>query len=194
MNACAILVDAPVTAAPRANGTSIGSVARVVWIGQNKLRGISYFSFVQFHSYSFVFAGRTGNILISGEYPNLRMNLLDCGLVLEMGPDQHINLVKVLGAFTRKDGTLAGNLMVDLKSETQASPEDIALFVRGIEQICEMDAEHVSVMKGSAGNSSQYFADALLVPRFVIYLSCRILLKKLATTLRTFATWRAFIA
>ena len=89
---------------------------------------------------------REGNILISREYPNLRMNLLDCGLVVEMGPEQHVNLVKVLGAFTRKDGTLAGNLMVDLKSETQAGPEDIALFVRGIEQICEMDAEHVSTL------------------------------------------------
>ena len=70
--------------------------------------------------------------------------MLDCGLVLEMGPEQHINLVKVLGAFTRRDGTLAGNLLVDLKAESQAGPKDIELFVRGIEQICEMDAHHVS--------------------------------------------------
>jgi aarF domain-containing kinase len=84
-----------------------------------------------------------GNILVSGTYPNLCMNLLDCGLVLEMGPEQHVNLVKVLGAFTRKDGTLAGNLMVDLKTESQASGRDIELFVKGIEQICIMDEDQV---------------------------------------------------
>jgi len=58
-----------------------------------------------------------GNILISGEYPNLKMNMLDCGLVLEMGPSQHVNLVKVMGAFTRRDGRLAGQLMIDLKAQ-----------------------------------------------------------------------------
>lgn len=85
-----------------------------------------------------------GNILIRGEPPNLRMILLDCGLVLEMGPAQHVNLVKVLGAFTRRDGRLAGQLMVDLKSESQAGPKDIELFIDGIEQICIMDQDHVS--------------------------------------------------
>jgi len=85
-----------------------------------------------------------GNILVAGEYPNLKLCLLDCGLVLEMGPDQHVNLVKVLGAFTRKDGRLAGELMVDLKTESQASEQDVELFVKGIEQICIMDANQVS--------------------------------------------------
>ena len=84
-----------------------------------------------------------GNILISGKYPNLKMHLLDCGLVLEMGPDQHVNLVKVLGAFTRKNGRLAGELLVDLKSETQAGPEDMELFIQGMEQICVMDNDQV---------------------------------------------------
>lgn len=82
-----------------------------------------------------------GNILISGKYPDLKMHLLDCGLVLEMGPDQHVNLVKVLGAFTRRNGRLAGELLVDLKSETQAGPEDMELFVQGIEQLCILDAD-----------------------------------------------------
>lgn len=84
-----------------------------------------------------------GNILVSGEYPNLVLNLLDCGLVLEMGPDQHVNLVKILGAFVRKDGRLAGQLMVDLKAESQATPYDVEMFVNGIEQICIMDEDQV---------------------------------------------------
>ena len=80
---------------------------------------------------------------MDGTYPNLKLNILDCGLVLEMGPDQHVNLVKVLGAFTRRDGRLAGQLMVDLKSETQATPYDVEMFIRGIEQICFKDDEQV---------------------------------------------------
>ena len=84
-----------------------------------------------------------GNILVSGKYPKLKLNLLDCGLVVEMGPEQHRNVVKVLGAFTRKDGRLAGQLMVDMNSESQASPRDVELFVSGIEQICVMDSDQV---------------------------------------------------
>lgn len=80
---------------------------------------------------------------MSGQYPNLKMHLLDCGLVVEMGPEQHRNVVKVLGAFTRKDGRLAGQLMVDMNSDSQASPEDVELFCAGIEQICQMDADQV---------------------------------------------------
>lgn len=90
----------------------------------------------------------SGNILVSGSYPNLKLQILDCGLVLEMGPDQHVNLVKVLGAFTRRDGRLAGQLMVDLKSETQATPYDVEMFIRGIEQICVKDGEQVSKFIG----------------------------------------------
>ena len=56
-----------------------------------------------------------------------------------MGPKQHENIVKVLGAFTRKDGTTAGRTMVDMKSESQASPEGRELFIKGIEQICAID-------------------------------------------------------
>jgi aarF domain-containing kinase len=88
-----------------------------------------------------------GNILVSGSYPDMKMHMLDCGLVLEMGPSQHVNLVKVLGAFTRRNGTLAGQLMVDLKSESQASPQDIERFVRGIEQICILDEDQNFIEK-----------------------------------------------
>lgn len=80
-----------------------------------------------------------GNILVSGKYPNLKYQVLDCGLALEMGPKQHENIVKVLGAFTRKDGRVAGETMVDMKSESQATPEGRELFIKGIEQICELD-------------------------------------------------------
>jgi len=82
-----------------------------------------------------------GNILVSGTYPNLKYQVLDCGLALEMGPKQHENIVKVLGAFTRKDGMVAGTTMVDMKSESQASPEGRELFIKGIEQICDMDSD-----------------------------------------------------
>lgn len=85
-----------------------------------------------------------GNILVAGKYPNLKMVLLDCGLVLEMGPAQHVNLVKVLGAFTRKDGRLAAQLMVDMSAERQqAQPIDVERFVNGVEQLCVLDANQV---------------------------------------------------
>ena len=78
-----------------------------------------------------------GNILISRDESSghFRMHLLDCGLVVEMGPEDHINCVKILGAFTRRDGRLAGQLMVDTSSDSQASPLDVELFVKGIENI-----------------------------------------------------------
>ena len=85
-----------------------------------------------------------GNILVSGTYPQLKMHLLDCGLVLEMGPEQHVNLVKVLGAFTRRNGRMAGQYMVDMTTESQASPEGIETFIRGIEQIIILDDDQVS--------------------------------------------------
>jgi hypothetical protein len=83
---------------------------------------------------------------VTGKYPNLKMVLLDCGLVLEMGPAQHVNLVKVLGAFTKKDGRLAGQLMVDMSTESQAKPRDVELFVKGVEQLCIMDANQVCIV------------------------------------------------
>jgi aarF domain-containing kinase len=52
-----------------------------------------------------------------------------------MGPDQHVNLVKILGSFTRRNGRLAGQLMVDTSSDVQASDVDVELFVKGIEHI-----------------------------------------------------------
>ncbi|GKY99144.1 hypothetical protein MPSEU_000869900 [Mayamaea pseudoterrestris] len=84
-----------------------------------------------------------GNILIGYNDRNkLVMNLLDCGLVVEVGPEQHVNMIKILGAFTRRNGRLAGQLMVDTSRDCQAGPEDVELFVQGIELICVEDEEH----------------------------------------------------
>lgn len=86
-----------------------------------------------------------GNILVSespDKDPNkVKLHLLDCGLVVEMGPDQHVNVVKILGAFCRRDARLAAELMVDASSSVQASPLDVELFCLGIEQICMRDQE-----------------------------------------------------
>jgi aarF domain-containing kinase len=71
-----------------------------------------------------------------------------------MGPEQHVNLVKILGAFTRKNGELAGRLMVDTSSTqsskgrvARSSPEDVELFVRGIQQIVIDDQDNNFIEK-----------------------------------------------
>lgn len=69
---------------------------------------------------------------------------MDCGLVVEVGPHQHVNMIKILGAFTRKNGHLAGQLMVDTSSDSQASDLDVDMFIDGIVRICKMDDENVS--------------------------------------------------
>jgi aarF domain-containing kinase len=81
-----------------------------------------------------------GNIMVGKtDSGKLKLLLLDCGLVVEMGPEQHVNLVKILGAFTRRKGRVAGQLMVDTSSDCQASPLDIEMFVSGIERIVNDD-------------------------------------------------------
>lgn len=107
----------------------------------------TYVSFLQMFASTSLFGWRAdtvgdlhpGNILVSRDtnvsgHP-LRLHLLDCGLVVEMGPEQHVNLVKIKGAFARRNGRLAGHLMADTSCNCQASPVDIELFVRGIEHI-----------------------------------------------------------
>mmetsp|Transcript_20209 Transcript_20209/g.58440 ORF Transcript_20209/g.58440 Transcript_20209/m.58440 type:complete len:550 (-) Transcript_20209:420-2069(-) len=89
-----------------------------------------------------------GNILIDrnteARGKPLRMNMIDCGLVVEMGESDHVNLVKILGALVKKDGLLAGQLMVDTAKKCQASELDVHLFCQGIEKICRDDEENVS--------------------------------------------------
>lgn len=58
-----------------------------------------------------------------------------------MGPHQHANIVKVLGAFTRKDGRAAGQNMVNMHSDSGTSySKSEELFIKGVEQICVMDS------------------------------------------------------
>ena len=103
-----------------------------------------------------------GNILVGRNGRNkLVMNLLDCGLVVEVGPDQHVNMIKILGAFTRRNGRMAGQLMVDTSRDCQAGPEDLELFVKGIELICVEDEEHNFIEK-----IGDYITD-------ICYLACK---------------------
>ena len=89
-----------------------------------------------------------GNILVNRNTSvrgrPLQMNMIDCGLVLEMGRTDHENLVKILGAFIKKDGTGAGHLMIDSAKKCQASALDMKLFCKGIQKICEDDEDNVS--------------------------------------------------
>lgn len=103
-----------------------------------------------------------GNILVSQDpkTKELTLHLLDCGITVEMGPEQHVNVVKILGAFTRQDGRRAGQLMVDASSSCQGTPLDIEHFVNGIHDIVDSDksnnvVEHVG----------EYIAD-------ICYLAC----------------------
>ena len=72
----------------------------------------------------------------------LRMNMIDCGLVVEMGENDHENLVKILGAFIKRDGYLAGQLMVDTAKKCQATELDVEMFCRGIQKICDDDLDN----------------------------------------------------
>jgi aarF domain-containing kinase len=69
------------------------------------------------------------------------MNMIDCGLVIEMGEKDHVNLVKVLGAFIKKDGYLAGQLMIDAAKKCHANELDVELFCAGLARIIEEDEE-----------------------------------------------------
>jgi len=72
----------------------------------------------------------------------VRLNMIDCGLVVEMGERDHEDLVKILGALIKKDGELAGQLMVDTAKKCQASALDVQLFCKGIQKICKDDEEN----------------------------------------------------
>lgn len=70
--------------------------------------------------------------------------MIDCGLVVEMGEQDHVNLVKVLGAFIKKDGYLAGELMIDASKKCNANAMDVDLFCSGLQRIVKADEEQVS--------------------------------------------------
>lgn len=103
-----------------------------------------------------------GNILVNIDKDNKpHLTLLDCGLVIEFGPEQHATVIKILGAFVRRDGTLAGQLMVDNDRQNQASSLDVKRFVQGIQQIC-IDDEDQNFVE----HVGDYITD-------ICYLACR---------------------
>ncbi|KAL7519931.1 hypothetical protein ACHAWX_004687 [Stephanocyclus meneghinianus] len=72
----------------------------------------------------------------------LRINMIDCGLTVEMGERDHENMVKILGSLIKRDGYSAGQLMVDTARKCQATELDVELFCLGIQKICEDDEEN----------------------------------------------------
>jgi aarF domain-containing kinase len=99
----------------------------------------------------------------------LTFQFLDCGLVVEIGPEQHGNMVKILGAFVRNEPAIAARMMVDTNSEWQASPFDVDLFVKGVEAITQKDKE-----QNFLENIGDYIAD-------ICYLACKRSVKLEAT-------------
>jgi len=71
--------------------------------------------------------------------------MIDCGLIVEMGEQDHVNLVKVLGAFIKRDGHRAGELMIDTAKKCQATDMDVELFCHGLQQIIHDDNDQVSI-------------------------------------------------
>merc|ERR1712232_39354 len=69
-------------------------------------------------------------------------NMIDCGLVVEMGEREHKNLVSILGALIKRDGYAAGQLIVDTSKKCRASPMDVQIFCEGINRICTDDEEN----------------------------------------------------
>mmetsp|Transcript_7614 Transcript_7614/g.9506 ORF Transcript_7614/g.9506 Transcript_7614/m.9506 type:complete len:601 (-) Transcript_7614:389-2191(-) len=106
-----------------------------------------------------------GNILVDRNVnvrgSPLRLNMLDCGLVVEMGENEHRNLVNILGAFIKKDGILAGALMIDTAKRCNSTSLDVDLFCAGIQKICADDEDNNFLE--SVGD---YLAD-------ICYLACR---------------------
>ena len=66
----------------------------------------------------------------------LRMHMIDCGLTVELGERDHMNLVKILGSLIKRDGYAAGELMVDTAKKCQATELDVEMFCKGIVKIC----------------------------------------------------------
>lgn len=91
----------------------------------------------------------------------LRLNMIDCGLVVELGEQDHVNLVKVLGALIKRDGHAAAMLMIDTAKKCQANELDVKLFCKGIQKICDDDME-----QNFLESVGDYLAD-------ICYLACK---------------------
>mmetsp|Transcript_15390 Transcript_15390/g.34476 ORF Transcript_15390/g.34476 Transcript_15390/m.34476 type:complete len:165 (-) Transcript_15390:420-914(-) len=131
----------------------------------------------------------SGNIIVNktsnGE---LCLNLIDCGLVVEMGPEDHKNLIKILGAFIKRDGRQAAELMIDTSKRVEGTELDMEMFSQGIQQICDDDLNNVSVYL-------IYMPTICFNILSVLLCMCphRTFWKKLVIISLIFATWRASI-
>ena len=98
-------------------------------------------------TYACILCFTSGNIIIN-KNKNARgnplcMNMIDCGLVVELGEVDHVTLVRILGAFIKRDGNQAGQLMVDTAKKCNANKLDVELFCKGMEDIVRADEEQV---------------------------------------------------
>ncbi len=115
----------------------------------------------------------------------LRMHMIDCGLTVELGERDHMNLVKILGSLIKRDGYAAGKLMVDTAKKCQATELDVEMFCKGIEKICVDDEENV---RKTHLYMISYSCLVSYILHFHFTTSVRTFLKALGTTLPTFAT------
>jgi len=84
-----------------------------------------------------------GNLLVNKtDRGKLRLNLIDAGLVVKMGPADHKNLIGVMGSFVKRDGRNAAKLMIDNSKHCEATDLDVELFCNGIAQICKDDEQN----------------------------------------------------
>lgn len=104
----------------------------------------------------FLFANQLTSLDLSQQHPGnmivdrnksvrgspLRIHMIDCGLTVELGERDHMNLVKILGSLIKRDGHKAGQLMVDTAKKCHATELDVELFCRGIQKICDDDEEN----------------------------------------------------
>ena len=94
------------------------------------------------------FTQHPGNMIVdrnkSARGQPIRIHMIDCGLTVELGERDHVNMVKILGSLIKRDGYSAGKLMVDTSKKCQGSELDVELFCRGMNKICEDDLDNVS--------------------------------------------------
>ena len=135
----------------------------------------------------------------------LRMHMIDCGLTVELGERDHMNLTKILGSLIKRDGYGAGALMVDTAKKCQATELDVEMFCKGMQKICDDDEENVSFyytkLLYACVSSNSLFTMILTIHSISLSLSLslnalsniRTFLKVLGTTSLTFVTWHVSI-
>ena len=103
----------------------------------------------------------------------LRMHMIDCGLTVELGERDHMNLTKILGSLIKRDGYGAGALMVDTAKKCQATELDVEMFCKGMQKICDDDEENVRVFYTTlVYRATHYLQDA----HSTFYISCSLYL------------------